>query len=142
MVGVKAGDACVDQLNGMGVSSLLAFESYEKIIAAAITGRVKVFCLDEPPANYLLYRQHAEHDFRQAFRLGSGEFHRAVHKGNKATLDLLEIGFSAFSASELQALNDNWKGTALPSPEHARFLRYALLVALLAGGLLALGAIT
>ena len=142
LIGVKEADACISVLKNAGIHTLQTYSSYETLIKAAIKGEVRVFCLDEPPANYLLYRQHAEHDFRQAFRLGSGEFHRAVHKGNKATLDLLEIGFSAFSASELQALNDKWKGTALPSPEHARFLRYALLVALLAGGLLALWAIT
>ena len=142
LIGVKEADACISALKNAGIHTLQTYPSYETLIKAAIKGEVRVFCLDEPPANYLLYRYHAEHDFRQAFRLSSGQFHRAVHKGNQATLDILEKGFAAFSASELQALNDKWKGTALVTPYRTRFLGYALLLALFAGGLLALWVIT
>ena len=106
VVGVKAADACVRQLNSMGVTSQLAFESYEKIIAAAITGRVKVFCLDEPPANYLLYRSGAQEQFVRVFRLYEGQFHRAVRLHDAALLQQVEQGFDRISPTELASLRD------------------------------------
>ncbi len=136
LVGVKAGDACVSRLDGENIRTLQPYSSYETLIKAAIKGEIRVFCLDEPPANYLLYRDHAENDFKLAFRLYSGEFHRAVIKGDSATLALLESGFSAFTPTETQALKNKWMGTAIVTPTRVRYLGYALLAALFVGILL------
>jgi ABC-type amino acid transport substrate-binding protein len=95
LVGVKAGDACVDTLNQAGIQTLQPYPNYEALVHAAIAGQVKIFCLDEPPANYLLYRDHAEGTFNKAFQLNVGEFHRAVHKGDTQTMELLRRGFAA-----------------------------------------------
>jgi ABC-type amino acid transport substrate-binding protein len=100
LVGVKAGDACIDTLTQAGIVTLQAYANYEALVQAALAGQVKIFCLDEPPANYLLYRDHAEDTFNKAFQLSTGEFHRAVHKGDGQTLALLNRGFSAISAAE------------------------------------------
>lgn len=128
VVGVKAADACVRQLNSMGVTSQLAFESYEKIIAAAITGRVKVFCLDEPPANYLLYRSGAQEQFVRVFRLYEGQFHRAVRLHDAALLQQVEQGFDRISPTELASLRDKWFGTPVGSVRlDAATLRHILL---------------
>jgi ABC-type amino acid transport substrate-binding protein len=81
LVGVKEGDACISHLESKEIQTLRPYSSYETLVRGAISGEVRVFCLDEPPANYLLYRDHAENDFRQAFRLYTGQFHRAVKKG-------------------------------------------------------------
>ncbi len=128
VVGVKAADACVRQLNSMGVTSQLAFESYEKIIAAAITGRVKVFCLDEPPANYLLYRSGAQESFLRVLRLYEGQFHRAVRLHDAALLQQMEQGFDRISPTELASLRDKWFGTPVGSVRlDAATLRHILL---------------
>ncbi len=138
LVGVKEGDACITQLESKGIYTLQPYSSYETLVRAAINGEVRVFCLDEPPANYLLYRDHAENDFRQAFRLNTGQFHRAVKKGDMVTPTLLERGFSAFTADEKQALNEKWMGKPLVTPYLVRALGSALLAMLLIGGLLLL----
>jgi len=127
-VGVKAGDACVDTLQQAGISTLQPYPSYEALVQAAIAGQVRIFCLDEPPANYLLYKNHAEQTFNQAFSLSSGELHRAVRKGDAATLALLNRGFSSISAAEEQALRNKWMGHQLASSSpYVRYLAYALL---------------
>lgn len=136
LVGVKAGDACIDTLTQAGITTLQAYANYEALVQAAQAGQVKIFCLDEPPANYLLYRDHAEGTFNKAFQLSTGEFHRAVHKGDAQTLALLNRGFSAISAAEDQALRDKWMGTRLVSANYSHYLAYALLAGVLVGLLL------
>jgi signal transduction histidine kinase/DNA-binding response OmpR family regulator/ABC-type amino acid transport substrate-binding protein len=135
-VGVKAGDACFDTLQQAGISTLQTYPSYEALVQAAIAGEVRIFCLDEPPAHYLLYKHHAEKTFNQAFQLSRGAFHRAVHKGDAATLALLNRGFAAISAAEAQDLHDKWMGRPLMLPTYAPYLGYALLAAALIGLLL------
>jgi len=138
LIGVKAGDACIDTLKNAGVSTLQSYPNYETLVKAAVAGQVRIFCLDEPPANYLLYREHAEGSFNKAFQLDTGAFHRAVHKGDVQTLALLNRGFAAITADEDQALRNKWMGTRLSGPDYARYLVYGLLATALIGTLLLL----
>ena len=142
LVGVKAGDACIGRLGAEGLHNLQAYASYDALIQAAIKGDVRAFCMDEPPANYLLYRDHADQNFRLAFRLYSGDFHRAVKKGDQATLALLNKGFSAFTPAEERSLREKWMGSPLVSDNQIRLIAYALLAVLLIGGLLMLWVFT
>ena len=142
LIGVKAGDACITRLGAEGLQNLQAYSSYESLIHAAIKGDVRVFCIDEPPANYLLYRDHADQKFRLAFRLYSGEFHRAVKKGDQATLALLNKGFAAFTPAEERSLREKWMGSPLVTESQIRLIAYALLAVLLLGGLLMLWVFT
>lgn len=113
-IGVKAGDACIDQLARFGITTLKAYPSYQAVIDAAMADQMRVFCMDEPPANYLLYRAGSADNFRQAFTLYTGQFHRAVHKGDAATLARISQGFATISANEHSALRDKWMGKSLP----------------------------
>lgn len=72
LVGVKAGDACVEKLAGAGISTVLPFASYQALVSGAVEGKVRVFCLDEPPANYLLYLNKADSLFNKASRCTRG----------------------------------------------------------------------
>ena len=110
LVGAKAGDACVDRLHRAGIGTVHEAGSYEGLVEAALQGRIKVFCLDVPPANYLLYRERANHRFRLVFTLYTGQLHRAVHKGDGATLALVNRGFAAIPADEMGRLEKKWKG--------------------------------
>jgi diguanylate cyclase (GGDEF)-like protein/PAS domain S-box-containing protein len=136
LVGVKAGDACIDSLKTGGVTTVQSYVNYEALVKAAIAGQVRIFCLDEPPANYLLYREHAEDAFKKAFQLDEGEFHRAVHKGDSATMALLNRGFAAISEQEDQALRNKWMGTHLFSSARIRYITYAMMGSLLGGAAL------
>jgi len=121
-VGVKKGDADIEYLTNHGITSLAPFDGYEGVVQAAGSGKVKVFCVDKPPGLYYLYKLGLGKSFRLAFTLSSGQFHRAVRKGDEALLALVEEGFSRISAPERAAIDKKWLGSELfPSP----LVRYA-----------------
>jgi diguanylate cyclase (GGDEF)-like protein/PAS domain S-box-containing protein len=130
LVGVKSGDTCVDKLEAAGIATLQRYHNYEALVQAAVAGEIRVFCLDESAANYLLYRDRVERSYHKAFTLYTGALHRAVHKGDTQTLLLLQQGFSAITPDELAVLRDKWMGNKLPDPL-SRTLTYALWIALL-----------
>ncbi len=134
LVGVKAGDACIEMLKAGGVTTIAAFDSYERIVEEAAAGRIKVFCLDEPPANYLLYRKQAHERFRKAFTLYTGQFHRAVNKGDEALLEVVQRGFDSFTPEEKAALQQKWMGVPIDLSPWGRNLLYGLVLAIALGG--------
>ena len=73
MVGVQEGDACVDKLAEYGIGNLVLYPNYEAVIKAAQNEQIKVFCLDEYPASFYLYKANAHHQFRKAFELYQGQ---------------------------------------------------------------------
>jgi PAS domain S-box-containing protein len=128
-IGVKAGDACVDELKKAGLQFFQEFTSYQKVVEAASDGQIKVFCIDRDPALFLLNKHKLEHNFLEGFVLYSGEFHRAVAKDHQELLNLVEKGFASISKEEFEAINKKWKGTPLGNSLSLKYLIYALLVA-------------
>ncbi|HPP06492.1 MAG TPA: PAS domain S-box protein, partial [Syntrophorhabdaceae bacterium] len=126
MVAVKSGDAAIDYLKSKGIDTLKEFPSYEAIINAAKERKVNVAVIDNPPAIYFLYKAGILDMFRHTDPLYTGEFHRAVKKGNKALLLLVEDGFSKISEAELREINKKWFGTT----EHLPFIAYLRYVAI------------
>jgi len=138
-VGVKAGDAVIDRLRSQGIDSFREYPSYKAIIDAAQSNEIKVFSIDEPAAVYHLYQRDIADQFRTAFILYTGAFHRAVHKGNPALLGLVRAGFDRFSSGETDAIREKWMGTPVSWPFLFRrfaklLLAAAALFVLLAGG--------
>ena len=121
-IGVMAGDACIDMLRLEGIGNLREYRNYAELIAGALAEDVKLFCLDEHPANYYLYRQSAQQTFIKAFDLYTGHFRRAVRKGDRATLDRVQRGMAAISAEEDAALREKWMPT--PAADYAAYARY------------------
>ena len=122
-VGVMEGDACIEWLQSAGIGPLVYYGNYTKLIQGAMAQDIKVFCLDEYPANFYLYRLGAHRQFVKAFALYQGHFHRAVRKGDLDTLRLVEQGMAAISASEMETLRRTW----LTQPtDYERYVRYAL----------------
>lgn len=137
-VGVQRGDACVDKLASLGITSLAAFENYESILAAARAGEIKMFCMDEAPANYYLYLHRDQLRFSQAFRLYEGQFHWAVNKGDQATFALVNRGMSLITSEERAALQSKWFSQPFEFRPYLRMLLLGLLgvlAALSAAGL-------
>ncbi len=112
-VAVKEGDACVDVLRSHGVEDFEFYSSYDAIVEAAAGGSEKVFCMDEPPALYLLGKANAGARFKKALNLYTGWFHRAVAKGNTQLLDLVNAGFRDLGRDELRDIHERWFGTAV-----------------------------
>ncbi|MDD2729535.1 PAS domain S-box protein [Malikia sp.] len=122
-VGVQKGDACIDQLAELGITSLLQYDNYAALLDAARRAEVKVFCLDEAPANFYLYQLGIENEFRKAFELYVGQARRAVRKGDANTLALVWRGMQAITPEEDAKLRRKWFGTTLDQDEAAT-LRY------------------
>ena len=124
-IGVKAGDACIEYLRGQGVDQFRPYPSYQAMVQAASRGELKVFCMDKPPASYLLYQAGLEERFRLSPRLYAGQFHRAVKKGDQALLALVEQGFRRFRPEEAKAIQDHWLGREIDAPWRG-YVRYVV----------------
>jgi PAS domain S-box-containing protein len=127
-VAVKRGDASTDRLAQLGIGPLLYYDNYEDVIQAARDGKVKVFCVDAPPALYYLYKYGIDGDFRLAFTLYSGEFHRAVRKGDEALLRFVEDGFARIPAARFEAIEKKWRGEPLFHSQNMRYALWAIVV--------------
>jgi two-component sensor histidine kinase/ABC-type amino acid transport substrate-binding protein len=112
-VGVKTGDASVDTLNRAGITDLKKYPNYTDVIQAAAGQEVRIFCVDDPPADYLLYKLGLDKEFHIAFILDQGQFHRAVLKSKPELLRLIDKGFSRISTGEYEAINRKWMGAEI-----------------------------
>lgn len=112
-VAVKSGDAAIELLKGNGIVHLIEYPSYEAIVRAAVEHKVNVFVIDKPPALYFLHKFGVAEEFRESKPLATGEFHRAVRKGNAALLRTVEQGFAAISPAEYAAINERWYGSKI-----------------------------
>ena len=110
-VAVKAGDANADYLVNQGLTDLVYYNSYEEIVQAAARSEETIFVVDQPPGLYFLYKYGIQDQFNYSAPLYSGEFHRAITKGNPALLNLVTTGFSAISAADYRAIDRRWLGT-------------------------------
>ncbi len=134
-IGVKAGDACIDFLKRHGIHTFREYPSYESIVRDAAAQKIKVFCIDAPPAQYYLYKMNLEQQYRHTAPLYTGQFHRAVQKGRKDLLQTVEEGFAKISPQEHEEIEERWHGTQIVQYRDWRYLLYPL------GGLLILGAV-
>jgi PAS domain S-box-containing protein len=126
--GVKRGDAAIDFLKANGIETLELFPSYEAIVRAAADQKIRVFCVNSPPARYFLYKFSLEQKFRSTSPLYTGEFHGAVRKGNTALLQTVEEGFAKISAGEYASIERKWMETPLLlPPEVFRPLLYGVI---------------
>lgn len=107
-VGVERGDACYTKLQDLGVRHLRQYPSYQDMIHAATTGDLRVFCSEDNPANYFLYKADKIDQFNRAFVLYEGQFHRAVRKGNTPLLAVVERGMAQITPQEHAALKQKW----------------------------------
>ena len=130
-VAAKAGDAAIDLLKRNGITTVLQFNSYEAIVKAAKQHQVNVFIMDKPPALYYLNKLGLQEEFRQSAPVNTGEFHRAVKKGDVALLRTVEEGFAAIDPAKLKRIEDKWYGQTLGRRRNFRYVGYAALAALL-----------
>ncbi len=137
-VGVQEGDACIDHLESEGIHTLVRYKNNDAIIDAALAGQIRIFCLDDSPANFYLYRHQAQDEFIRAFELYQGEFHRAVRKGDTALLARVEQGMANISEAEKSALMKKWMGSPIPHQQLGTLVLLGIAGILIIGLLLAL----
>jgi len=133
-VGVERGDACVDKLQSVGISNLRLYTGYREIIQAATQGDLRVFCMDEYPAEFYLYRYSALNRYYKAFELYTDHFHWAVRKGNTPMLRTVERGMALVTPAERAALRERWleQPSILKHYEHVVDIALAVVLALVA----------
>ena len=129
-VGVERGDACVDKLQAAGITDLRLYTGYREIIQAATQGDLRVFCMDEYPAEFYLYRYSALDRYYQAFVLYTDHFHRAVRKGNMSMLQTVERGMALVTPAERTALRERWLEQPSMRNHYERIAGIALAVVL------------
>lgn len=136
-VGVERGDACAERLRADGIATLSFYPNYRALLAAVQAGRIKIFCMDEAPAYYYLYKDLPGLRFRKDFTYYHGRFRRAALKGHSDTLALIDAGMARISSSERARLRRKWMGHPVSFTPYARIfaigLAAALLLAALAG---------
>ena len=136
-IGVQSGDACIHQLANHGITTIVEYPNYAALLDAAQRQEIKLFCLDEYPANFYLYKTHTQNDFRKAFELYQGQFRRATRKGDSETLRRVEEGMKLILPEEDSALRKKWFGTPLDIGAYGRYIGWGLTVAAGAALLLA-----
>ncbi len=115
-VGVKKGDNCIQWLREKGVTDLLEFSSYERIVKAAEERKIVVWVMDKPPALYYLYKMNIHNQFKSSpTPLYSGQFHRAVRKDDWKTLNIVQAGFDRIPRRQYRALETKWMGRSYDS---------------------------
>ncbi|MBV5324798.1 MAG: transporter substrate-binding domain-containing protein [Rhodospirillaceae bacterium] len=120
-IGVKDGDASIGWLEARGLVSLKRYPSYEAMIEAAGRQEIRIFCIDQPPGAYLLYKAGLEEEFRHTQPLYSGQFHWAIRHGDRPMQKLVADGFARITTKERQEIQAKWLGKSL-SPEDRRYL--------------------
>lgn len=125
-VAAKAGDAIIEELSRHGIENIIEYDSYEAIIRAAANHDVVIFAIDQPPAEYFLYQYKIQNSFNYTDPVSSGQFHRAVAKGNKELLAVVNAGFEQISSSEYTFIQKKWLGTAPINDNYIKFMALAL----------------
>jgi len=138
VVGVQKGDACIAKLNAAGVGGLQTYDGYRQMISDTLAKKIKIFCMDEYPADYYLYLMDADKHIRKAFSFYFDDFRRAVRKNDLATLELVERGMAAIPLAEREALEKKWKGRPVHRLSYSQLVQYGLLGIAALGGVLAL----
>lgn len=138
VVGVQEGDACISALKAEGVKNMRLYPDYRQMINEVLTGNIKIFCMDELPADYYTYLLDDHGQIRKAFTLYIEEFHRAVRKGEAGMLELVERGMAAIRPEQLEELDRKWKGRPVHELSYSKFLSYGALAMAFGGGVLLL----
>lgn len=116
-IGIVSGDAVRDVVLSRHPQLRFAtFPGAGDLVAAAISGEIKVFISDVPVAEHYLARHEGSSDFRQAMALVStSSVHGAVRKNNSELLHVVQGGFDQITESEISAIMNEWSGQPVHS---------------------------
>ena len=124
VVGVKEGDACPERLAVEGSTNVRRYRSFAALVGSVAEGQLRVFCMDERPAAYLLHQFGIADEFRHTAPMYVKHFHWAVRRDDEALQRFIASGFAAIPEGDLQLIDEKWFG-ALLEPSALPYLRYA-----------------
>ncbi|MDR3600535.1 MAG: transporter substrate-binding domain-containing protein [Desulfosporosinus sp.] len=110
-VAVKKGDNCINVLKEHGITNIVEYDTAEAVVKAAKDHKVVIFTMGKPPAQYYLYKMGIQDNFNySSSSLYTGQFFRAIKKGQSGLLPTINAGFAEISKSEYQAIDKKWFG--------------------------------
>jgi two-component system sensor histidine kinase/response regulator len=124
VVGVKEGDACLERLAVEGSTNVRRYRSFAALVGSVAEGQLRVFCMDERPAAYLLHQFGIADDFRHTAPMYVKHLHWAVRRDDEALQRFIANGFAAIPEEDLGLINEKWFG-ALLEQSALPYLRYA-----------------
>ncbi len=122
-VAVKKGDFSVDFLKKRGINNLKEYDSYESLIEDAKDQKISIFVMDKPPAFYYIYKMGIGDKFKYSNPLYTGQFRRAVKKGNTEMMDIVENGFSLITKSEYKQIDKKWLGDSNVNIKYIEYIK-------------------
>ena len=128
-IGVKRGDICIEKLRAQGSDNFRFYPSYAALIDAAASKDVRVFCMNQRPAEYFLERAGLS-DFRHTAPIYTSHFQWAVHKGNGELQRIVADGFARIRPAENAAIDEKWFGAPSIAPPILRKIGYGALILL------------
>ena len=99
------------------------------LIEAARAQVIDVFCLDDFSTDIYLHSSGAAGNIQKALTFHRGQFHRAVRKGNRDMLAIVDAGMRAITPAEHAALRTKWQAMENETPATAKARSPALAAA-------------
>ncbi len=132
IVGVKDADALIDIARAENPSiKFKLYKNYSDIVRSAKNGEIKVFLMDDLPANYYLVKYDLLYEFSKTEPIAFNYLYIATQKGNSKVLNILRDGLSKISKDELLELVDRYTVKVERQPRWIKPLSYTLLALLL-----------
>ncbi len=129
LIGVKKGDFAVEYLKKHARnSSLIMFDTYDEILKAAKKGEIKIFVMDDPPANYYLLKYGVFEKFRKTDPIYEELVYCSVKEGNHELLKLINEGFSMISKEEKERIFNKWLKKKIFPPVFWKYLFISLMI--------------
>ncbi|SEG68689.1 periplasmic/7TM domain sensor diguanylate cyclase [Vibrio hangzhouensis] len=107
-------------------AKIVSYENNQRLLEAALSGRVSAFVTDLHVANYYLYNFGQMNPFYAAEHLYSGALYFAVPKANNRLLEALIPGFNNVTSDVRQRILSRWVHIATIYPRY--IVPYTLLV--------------
>jgi diguanylate cyclase (GGDEF) domain len=127
-VAVKKGDNIINLLKEKGINDYMEFDSFEGIVKAAKDGKVDVFIIDKPSALYYIYKYGIQNNFKFTASQYTGQFHRAVKKGNSSLVQVIDKGFSKIRESEHKKIYNKWFGFEYLKTEYLSYFEFGFCI--------------
>lgn len=113
-VASKKGGYSIAALEKAGIDRIVLYDSYEDIVNAANDKEIHMFIMDQPSAEYYLYKLGIQDEYNYTEPVYSNYFYRAVKKENTELLTMLNNGFDKITDKEINQINEKWYGKSNP----------------------------
>ncbi len=128
-IATKKGGATIQFLKEHGFVNIKEFDSDEDIFKSAKNGEVVAIAIGRNTGHYFLYKYGLQNEFKICQRpLFSNKLHRAVLKGNHATLEIINNGMKKITDNELEELREKWFGIYKLKEYNYKLFIYAIVL--------------